>query len=119
MGGAKLSARRKDLPDPADQSDEMTDSGVVDINAVEAAAGFESDRTPHLGDLGMNLDDVIPDPHYRVSHSRVVNAPAGVVWDELHGVTMSVLPLSRVLEAVRLLPARLSGKKHRPLGERS
>jgi hypothetical protein len=67
----------------------------------------------------MNLDDLIPDPQYRISHSRVVGAPPGVVWDELHGVTMSALPLGRALEAVRLLPARLSGRKHQPLARRS
>jgi hypothetical protein len=67
----------------------------------------------------MNLDDLIPDPQYRICHSRVVGAPPGVVWDELHEVTMSALPLGRALEAVRLLPARLSGRKHQPLARRS
>lgn len=67
----------------------------------------------------MNLDDVIPNPHYRLCHSRVVGAPTSVVWDELHGVTMSALPLAWTLEAVRLLPARLAGRKHRPLAGRS
>jgi hypothetical protein len=67
----------------------------------------------------MNLDDVIPNPQYRMCHSRVVGAPPGVVWDELHGVTMSALPLGWALEAMRLLPARLSGRKLQPLAERS
>jgi hypothetical protein len=67
----------------------------------------------------MNLDDVIPNPQYRMCHSRVVGAPPSVVWDELHGVTMSALPLGWALEAVRLLPARLSGSKHQPLAGRS
>ena len=66
----------------------------------------------------MNLDDVIPEPEHRTRHSRVVGAPPEVVWDELHGVTMSALPLGRTLEAVRLLPARLSGTRHRPLAGR-
>jgi hypothetical protein len=71
----------------------------------------------NLGDdlQGMNLDDVIPNPQYRVCHSRVVEAPPSVVWDELHGVTMSSLPLAWTLEAVRLLPARLAGRRLRPL----
>jgi hypothetical protein len=67
----------------------------------------------------MNLDDVIPGPEHRTRHSRVVAAPAEVVWDELHRVTMSALPLGRTLEAVRLLPARLAGRRHRPLAGRS
>jgi hypothetical protein len=72
-----------------------------------------------IREFGMNLDDVIPNPQYRICHSRVVGAPRSAVWDELHGVTMSALPLGRALEAVRLMPARLSGRKHRPLAGRS
>ena len=67
----------------------------------------------------MNLDDVIPDPHYRMCHSRIVGAPPSVVWDELQKVTMSALPVSWALEAVRLLPARLSAREHQPLAGRS
>jgi hypothetical protein len=67
----------------------------------------------------MKLDDVIPDPQFRMCHSRSVGAPLTVVWDELLRVTMSALPLGRALEGMRLLPARLSGKKHRPLGGRT
>jgi hypothetical protein len=44
-------------------------------------------------------------------HAQTVGAPPGVVWDELHRVTMSALPLGFTLEAVRLLPARLSGRR--------
>ena len=58
----------------------------------------------------MYLDDVIPDPDYRLCHSRVVRAPATVVWDELNRVPMSALPVAYALEAVRLLPARLAGR---------
>jgi hypothetical protein len=67
----------------------------------------------------MNLDDVLPDPHHRMCHSRNVGAPTTVVWDELHRVSMSALPLGRALEGVRLLPARLAGKKHPPLAGRT
>src|SRR6476646_5109091 len=67
----------------------------------------------------MNLDDVIPNPQYRLCLARVVGAPPSVVWDELPGITMSELPLAWTLEAVRLLPARLSGRKHQPLAGRS
>jgi hypothetical protein len=67
----------------------------------------------------MNLDDVIPNPRYRICTSRRVSAPPGVVWDELHQVTMSALPLGRALEGIRLLPARLAGRRHEPLAGRT
>jgi hypothetical protein len=67
----------------------------------------------------MNLDDVLPNPHYRISAARVVNAPPTLVWDELNRVSMSDLPLGRALEGVRLLPARLFGRKRGTLGGRT
>lgn len=67
----------------------------------------------------MYLDDVIPDPDYRLCHSRVVRAPATVVWDELNRVPMSALPVAYALEAVRLLPARLAGRQHPRLAGRT
>jgi hypothetical protein len=67
----------------------------------------------------MKLDDAIPNPQYRMRHSRIVGAPPTVVWDELCRVTMSALPLGRTLEGVRLLPARLSGRRRPPLAGRT
>jgi hypothetical protein len=67
----------------------------------------------------MNLDDLIPHPRYRICTSRLVSAAPDVVWDELHQVTMSALPLGRALEGIRLLPARLSGRKLEPLAGRT
>ena len=67
----------------------------------------------------MNLDDVVPNPHYRMCHARIVAAKPIVVWDELCRVTMSALPLGRALEGVRLLPARLAGRKQEPLAGRT
>lgn len=67
----------------------------------------------------MNLDDVVPNPQFQIRHARVVGAPPSVVWDELPRVTMSALPLGWALEAARLMPARLSGRKHQPLARRS
>jgi hypothetical protein len=67
----------------------------------------------------MDLDDVIPSPQYRICHSRVARAPLVAVWDALHRVTMSALPLGHALEGVRVLPARLSGKKLEPLAGRT
>ena len=54
-----------------------------------------------------------------VQFLAVVDAPPSAVWDELHGVTMSALPVGRAFEAVRLLLPGLSGRKHRPLAARS
>jgi hypothetical protein len=67
----------------------------------------------------VTLDEVVPDPHYRMCHSRTVSAPSAAVWDELCQVTMSALPLGYALEGVRLLPARLVGRKHRRLADRT
>jgi hypothetical protein len=67
----------------------------------------------------MDLDDVIPDPQYRLRQSRVIEAPPPVVWDELHRVTMAALPLGHALEGARVLPARLSGRKLQPLAGRT
>ncbi|MGX7681759.1 hypothetical protein ACSMXN_22995 [Jatrophihabitans sp. DSM 45814] len=59
----------------------------------------------------MDLDDVVPNPQFRMRHARTVRAPIAVAWDELNRVPMSALPLGLALEWVRLLPARLSGRK--------
>jgi hypothetical protein len=67
----------------------------------------------------MTLDEVVPHPHYRMTQCRTVGAPPAAVWDELCRVTMSALPLGRALEGARLLPARLAGRKHRPLAGRT
>jgi hypothetical protein len=72
-----------------------------------------------IREVVMSLHDVIPNPQYRLCHSRAIGAPPSVVWDELHRVTMSALPLGWALEAMRLLPARLSGRKHQPLAASS
>ena len=67
----------------------------------------------------MTLDEVVPHPQYRITHCRTVSAPPAAVWDELCRVTMSALPLGHALEGARLLPARLAGRKHRPLAGRT
>ena len=67
----------------------------------------------------MTLDEVVPHPEYRMCHSCTVSAPPTAVWDELCRVTMSALPLGYALEGIRLLPARLAGRKHQPLAERT
>ena len=67
----------------------------------------------------MTLDEVVPHPQYRMCHSRTVGAPPAAVWEELCQVTMSALPVGYALEGVRLLPARLAGRKHQPLAGRT
>jgi hypothetical protein len=67
----------------------------------------------------MTLDDTVPHPQYRMCRSRIVGAPPAAVWDELCGVTMSALPVGYALEGMRLLPARLAGRKHRSLAGRT
>ena len=66
----------------------------------------------------MNLDDLIPDPDHRMLHARSAAAPVTAVWEQLHLVTMDALPVGYALEGLRLLPARLAGRRRRPLGGR-
>ena len=67
----------------------------------------------------MVLDEVVPHPQYRMCHSRIVRAPPPEVRDQLYRVTMAALPLGYALEAVRLMPARLAGRRHHPLAGRT
>lgn len=67
----------------------------------------------------MKLDDLIPSPEYTMRHSRAIRASAEDVWDALHQVTVSALPLTWTLEALRLVPARLARRMPTPLAGRS
>ena len=58
----------------------------------------------------MNLDDVVPLPEHVTRQSRVIEAPRRAVWEELHRLKLSALPVSLVLSAVRALPVLLAGK---------
>jgi hypothetical protein len=69
--------------------------------------------------VALHLDDVVAGERYRMRQSRDVRAQPAAVWAELQRVTMSALPLSYALEALRLLPARLSGRAHLPLADRT
>jgi hypothetical protein len=64
------------------------------------------------------LDDVVPEPDHVTRQARVVDAPAPVVWDELHRLTLLSLPVTLALVAVRALPVLLAGRGtgglHRP-----
>jgi hypothetical protein len=58
----------------------------------------------------MDLDDVVPDAEHVTRQARVIEAPRSVVWEELHRLKLSSLPVSLVLGAVRALPVLLAGK---------
>jgi hypothetical protein len=59
----------------------------------------------------MDLDDVVPAPEHVTSQSRTIAAPPEVVWEELHRVTLSSLPISATLIGLRFLPALLMGNR--------
>jgi hypothetical protein len=69
--------------------------------------------------LELNLDNVVPNPQFRIYHSRLIAAPLADIWDELNTVPMSALPLGLVLESLRLLPETLTGQKHPSLARRT
>jgi hypothetical protein len=58
----------------------------------------------------MNLDDLVPVADHVTRQSRVIEAPRSVVWEELHRLKLSALPVSLVLSAVRALPVLLAGR---------
>jgi hypothetical protein len=58
----------------------------------------------------VDLDDVLPNSHYVTRQSRWIAAPPETVWDALHEVKLSGLPVTVALSAVRALPVVLSGK---------
>jgi len=57
------------------------------------------------------LDDVLPAPHFSERHGRSIAAPPAAVWAALQDIRLGDLALSRALMGIRLLPARLAGKK--------
>ena len=61
----------------------------------------------------MDLDDVVPVADHVTSQSRVIDAPPSVVWEELHRLQLTSLPVSLFLSAVRALPVLLSGRGRR------
>jgi hypothetical protein len=61
----------------------------------------------------MDLDDVVPVADHVTRQSRVIDAPAPVVWEELHRLKLSSLPVSLLLSAVRALPVLLAGRGRR------
>ena len=55
----------------------------------------------------LELDDIIPSPHFRERHERLIAAPAGAVWDALWQLRLEDLALSRALMRVRTFGGRL------------
>ena len=58
----------------------------------------------------MDLDDVVPEPEHVTHQARVIDAPPSVVWDQLHSLKLTSLPVSLVLSGVRALPVLLAGR---------
>ena len=58
----------------------------------------------------MELDDVLPRPEHVTRQARWIAAPPAAVWDALHAVRLSVLPVTLALGATRFLPVVLSGR---------
>ena len=58
----------------------------------------------------MDLDAVLPRPEHVTRQARWIDAPPPVVWDALHEVRLSELPVTLALSAARFLPVVLSGR---------
>jgi hypothetical protein len=58
----------------------------------------------------MDLDDVVPEADHVTRQSRGIDAPPSVVWDALHDVRLTGLPLTLVLGGIRALPVVLTGR---------
>ena len=64
----------------------------------------------------MDLDDVVPEADYVTRQSRVIDAPPSIVWEELHRLQLTSLPVTLWFSAVRALPVLLSGRGRRRAG---
>ena len=59
----------------------------------------------------LTLDELLPDPHFRERHGRRIEAPPADVWRAIEELRLGDLVLSRALMGVRMLPARLAGRR--------
>ena len=57
----------------------------------------------------MDLQELLPTPDHVTRQARWIDAPPDVVWDALHKVRLSCLPVTLLLGAVRFLPVLLTG----------
>lgn len=55
----------------------------------------------------LELDDIIPAPHFRERHERLIAAPAAAVWRALWELRLGDLALSRALMSVRTFGRRV------------
>lgn len=58
----------------------------------------------------MLLDDVVPRPDHVTRQARWIGADPGTVWEALHAVRLSGLPVTLLLSAARFLPVLLAGR---------
>lgn len=65
----------------------------------------------------MDLDDVVTDADHVTRQARVIGAPPPVVWDALHGVRLTGLPLTLLFGGIRALPVVLTGRWRTDLHE--
>ena len=61
----------------------------------------------------MDLDDVVPVADHVTRQARVLDAPPSVVWEELHRLRLSSLPVTLLFSALRALPVLLAGRGRR------
>ena len=66
----------------------------------------------------MDLDDVLPRPEHVTRQARWIAAPPSAVWNALHAVRLSQLPVTLALSAARFLPVVLSGRGSDQLRDR-
>jgi hypothetical protein len=59
----------------------------------------------------LTIDELLPAPHFRERHERRIAAPPAAVWEAAVDLRLRDLALSRALMGIRLLPARLAGRK--------
>jgi hypothetical protein len=61
----------------------------------------------------LTLDDVVPGPDFSERHELRIAAPPAAVWEALQDIRLADGALSRTLMGIRLLPARLAGRRSR------
>lgn len=66
----------------------------------------------------MQLDDVVPRPDHVTRQARWIAADPATVWEALHEVRLSGLPVTVALSAARFLPVVLSGRGRGQLHDR-
>jgi len=63
------------------------------------------------------LDELLPVSHFEEIHEILIEAPADRIFHDLRDITIGELPMLRLLFWVRLLPARLAGRRRFVLDE--